>query len=179
MKKLSFLYLVLVLISSNTSATSYSTPSLEYLVFQADHIFRANIDTVEVIDVTGNVILDPKARIEANATIRYQLNIKNDGVIRTNLKDFPRRMIIEESTLSILSVSQVRRMIGKEVIILLPGKMKEVVHISEPSGWIQSASSEREIVNIVEKQPKGRLHKVVPPSPPAFKINEKEGGMER
>ncbi len=164
-----FLGLILALMFQDASATIYHTPPLEKLVLRADHIFRATIEFVEVIDRNGDVVIDYGAWVGRGGFVRYQVAVNKNGVLRTELVSIPDKIVIDMYTKSHIRVYQVRSVINKEVILLLSGKLGKIVRVSDGSGWMQSLSKEEEIANIIEKQPKGRLRHVVSPPPPTLK----------
>ena len=164
-----FLNLILAIICLDASATLFRAQPLEKLVLHADHIFRATVEFVEVIDQNGNILIEHNAKVGRSSTIRYQVAIHKDSILRTDLGSVPDKIVIDMRTKSHLVVSQVRGVIGKDVILLLSGKLDRIVHVDGQFNWMQSLSKEEEIANIIERQPKGRLRHVVSPPPPMLK----------
>jgi hypothetical protein len=140
------------MLCSTASATTIPEKPLIDMVAESDHVLIGEVKKVEMIDGAGREVTDLNGRTGwgYTNTIRLNVAIKRDGILKSNKSDTPYELTISLWPLFIGTLGNMQYMQGKEYIFLLKGDDYKFVY---PMGFIQELSKRKEVEKIIRNEP--------------------------
>ena len=148
MQKLLFVALLSMLILP-VYATKIVHKELSVLVKESDHILVVKIEKVTMVGADGKEIknLDARTGPGSKNQIQYHVVVVKDGVIKTNAKKHPKKLVIGLWQKWHSRLSSHQDMKNKTVIMLLKGKNFERVY---HGGFIRDLDEKKKILQLLK-----------------------------
>ncbi|BBM85520.1 hypothetical protein [Candidatus Uabimicrobium amorphum] len=154
MKKFLFAALVSLLIIP-TYATKIMPKKLSELVKESDHVLIVKIEKITMIDGNGKEIknLDARTGPGLKNQIQYHVVVEKNGVLKTNAKKSPQKLIVGLWRMWHSSLGSHQDMKDKKVIMLLKGKNFERVY---HGGFIRNLDEKKKIEQLLVQKNKAQ-----------------------
>lgn len=148
MQKLLFVALLSMLILP-VYATKIAHKELSELVKESDHILVVKIEKVTMVGADGKEIknLDARTGPGSENQIQYHVAVVKDGVIKTNAKKHPKKLVIGLWRKWHSRLRSHQDMKNKTVIMLLKGKNFERVY---HGGFMRNLDEKKKILQLLK-----------------------------
>lgn len=136
-------------------ATQVMARPLSALVTESDHVFIGKVEKVQMVDEQGRELLDRKSRTGPGLKneLRLHVVIEKDGVLKTNAKKVPAKVVIPLWQMWHFSLGQWKdEAEGRVFIFLLKG---EDFHPVYPAGFRRELSEKSSIERLLPKRTTG------------------------
>jgi hypothetical protein len=129
------------------AATPFREKPLKDLVAESDHILIATITRVDMVDNQGKGQSAP----ELASTIRLHLTVHKDGVLKTDDKNVPGKLVVSLCPLWDSSIGQLTKEQGNKYIFLFNRDIHQSMCPVYPLGFFQELSKQREIEQLIQE----------------------------